>query len=470
MEGQPIEPQMSTSSTLPRCRLRFSLQSLLTLSTCVAIGLLTGPHGEIYFECIELSAKVGEINWFNASLGAASTAMVIGLLQEARALLIARAAFPTDDRSLRFAVLLEVVWRIFLSVILAGCLTARLLVKQRGFEPAGEYLFLLPLGDLFTNYVWWMAIAVVLAASISRAPSRGCDPVRRFESAALVGGVLVLLLGAIHFTRWTFQTHVDVAAMDASQVHQAGRYRLLTPDSQAMFFGAACVAMIAWLASALLVVDWLRRWRIGKRILLKTLFTLVPLTIAAGYCVWYLKIGLPMASPDFAEAPINTTAFDTITLPVVAITLVTGLALRFSRSDCDPSSIWDVPVRTPFYKSPVCGAMIAGSGIYCVYLATILVWDPLRRRAPTMDDLWYFWGYYAVDVTSLLPLAIVILGWQLAWKSWKFRGRSAPLTVMPVDPFRFATTWVVLAATLGIGLEMILAFSFSFWLGPWYLL
>ena len=67
----------------------------------------------------------------------------------------------------------------------------------------------------------------------------------------------------------------------------------------------------------------------------------------------------------------------------------------------------------------------------------------------------------------LLQLATGILALQIAWRWWR---HGAPeIAILPIEPWRVFWAWLGLTALVIVGVPVLTAFGFSWWLGPWYL-
>ncbi len=144
----------SISATSARLRLRIDLRAILTWMLFAAIGLAMGTSPR--FSTDPDYSNLGldpppSVNWFNALLGAASAAVVWGLMRQVR--VIRRQATPTSDElaPFRTAAHLEAALRLLLAALIAGCMTIQLLAMRRFFElPQGKIFFH---GDVVTQYL-----------------------------------------------------------------------------------------------------------------------------------------------------------------------------------------------------------------------------------------------------------------------------------------------------------------------------
>jgi hypothetical protein len=75
--------------------------------------------------------------------------------------------------------------------------------------------------------------------------------------------------------------------------------------------------------------------------------------------------------------------------------------------------------------------------------------------------------YLMVYPSTYFIIAMLLASIQLMRLRWQGRA-PAPLTLIPLKSSEFVASWLLLAMILAVAIPTFAAFSFSFWLGPWY--
>jgi hypothetical protein len=179
----------SVKSRLPQIRLR----TFFLLFFCTAVGLTcaSSPPVEVDPQFAGL-IEMPRLNWHYALLSAASVAMVIGLCQETVHLV--RWQPESNSRDFHCARDYGVIWRGTIALLIAACLTVRLLISRRVIALAGGEHFYW--GELIPDLVWMVSLTVVLSNSLHRhlrVPNRS-EPRWRTAAIWIAGTCLALLI------------------------------------------------------------------------------------------------------------------------------------------------------------------------------------------------------------------------------------------------------------------------------------
>lgn len=75
--------------------------------------------------------------------------------------------------------------------------------------------------------------------------------------------------------------------------------------------------------------------------------------------------------------------------------------------------------------------------------------------------------YVFLDPEKMLLLAMLFATLEVAWR-W-FRRGAPEIVIQPIETRRVFWTWLGLVALVIVGVPVIAAFGFCWWLGPWYL-
>jgi len=441
------------------------LRSLFVLTFCLAIGFTIGsaPVTESEPNFTLLGIIAAQLNWHFAMLAAASTSIAIGLIQHTRAIRRKREALDPSNTKVQFGLWLESTCRLLLAALLLTCLMVQVLIV-RGYVSLPENDDIYFYGDLFTTYVWWLALGIALSDMVSRARRPPMSRPRPLINILVWIGAVALGFYIIwdHATV-TFLVHAACRGVDATLVHTGNRYPLWTEQDEIRFLalvGAAAAAVLV--AATLLVVTlsrptrrrWLHRTAIAAAVAL--------LGGAAAYCHWYYRTAFPAISPDLAVGGFCSTWFQQLGGAVLAAVAVVYASYRATRAAAvnTPSTSVIVESQTISDSLPTILLLLIGAIIFFV----------LNIRA-TLSDTWAgpleSLAYLLVYPDTYFMLAISLLSLKLGWLRWK-RRVPAPIRILPLESLRFATALLTFTAFAAVAIPTFAALGFAFWLGPWY--
>lgn len=395
----------------------------------------------------------------------ASAAVCIGLIQQA--IFLSRP--PVFKRQFFFAI----GWRIVVTALLILCLFVDILVvRDFAVLPEGGNRLAVYYGLFFPELLQYACLLVVFGEYRHRLllMAKG-TPLRlgKFATLWVAATLLVLLLlpnhQLVHFLVYI--------AMGGIEAHQPLLYQRLGtyPDHHAegFWFFYLSFAAVVCLAIGTAIWFWLlchgRKNSLTQRLAAGLVVAL--LGCSSWYAVWYYTQGLAAISPEFVEAGLQGNWFDWLGIGMVLALLVTAAAAWIAGRESE---------AIPQQKSPP----LAYHESWLALLALAAIVVPLGTGLLEV----FFPSQPVFGTTSLaqkiiivltftdiyIPLAISLLSLQVLWLRWKSRSDLPPLTVPVIDWRKFGMAWPSLALMLVIGVPVISAFCFSFWLGPWYLL
>jgi hypothetical protein len=449
---------------------QFRLRTMFATFVCVCVALTVGTSPKVESD-LSFGFYEPQLNWYHAFAAATSMAMIIGLVGQARRLTSATLR-ESDEKQSRFASKFAVAWRLIIVFILAACTTTTLFTARRVFTLPEQSELL----DIFPAIVWKLCVIVVLAASVSRWKVRSQKPAGPWRIvAAWICGSLLAFLVLPDSAMITFLVHIATSGIEAAIPHSVSRHGVF-PDHGAEGFRAfwislAAVATVVAAATFLVLANSKCCGTRGRKTIAATGFAVL-LMVAAAYCVWYYGYESHRISPDLASAGPAANWFGWLSGGLLAAVIVTAGALRLSQ-DCE-TDVVSGDASVAFHEYFVClllpVAAILIERIEMLRLAMSL--SGLRSlffggtQLPPFLDLILA---YLRDVTAYLALAVTVLAIHLMWLRWRRRKESVPVRISAVDGRRFLWNWLALATIVIVGVPTISAFSFVFWLGPWWM-
>jgi hypothetical protein len=76
-------------------------------------------------------------------------------------------------------------------------------------------------------------------------------------------------------------------------------------------------------------------------------------------------------------------------------------------------------------------------------------------------------GFFAAWPSNYFTVAMLFFSLNLLCLRWTGRA-PGPLPIVPLQTREFVAAWLLLAVIVALAIPTFAAFSFSFWLGPWY--
>lgn len=454
--------------TLPRPRLRLDLRTLLLWTVYVAVGcaMAAGPRSVDELDFVSLgTTQLPLVRWVYGLLGAASAAIAVGLFQQASAIRRHAAAWTNEFATLKPAARWESGLRQALASILIACIAIHFLTMQRVVELPESDLFFY--GDVATQYVWWLAILAALSDACMRA--KGNASRRRW----LIGDAIVYLCATClafyivtELSLITFLVHVATHDVDSGFAPSYTRYPIVTYRDEWMLVASSAAASTAIvvagaffspLRNASDASDWSRRRSLAFMLLLTTL--------TAAYAYWFYSTALNYYSPDLASVGSGASWWKQLGGIVLGAMLVSCVAYRAwhsrERKSFAPESNPTI-IELPFAAESlaILLVLLAATTLQLAEQIWMALDETLGSWTETLPYLLVYPSTYFIIAMLLASIQLMRLRWQ---------GRApAPLTLIPLKSSEFVASWLLLAMILAVAIPTFAAFSFSFWLGPWY--
>ena len=447
---------------------RFSLASLMIVIACCAIGLTIGtsPVDEPDGMAASFGFYEPQLNWHYAFLATASCFLIVELWRQQRQL---SRRIPTDvGGANRAGWKWAILSRRLLIFILASSLGFVFLLQQRmiKFAEPEEHLYVLT-DEIFPQTLWYITflVALVVAAPFpDRIPHSKVRSVVDILAGWVCGVWLVVYLVSDYFFIM-YLVHVATAGIDAGRPLRLQRLEHFPNHHREGWFtfSASSAALITFLVATICFVALCRlSVSRGKRFAIISVFVLA-IGIGGAFTFWFFGKELHRVSPDIAPQIARAAMLrDWLGAALLFSVVSVVAAIRVTRDEVLPVCIVD-PIRA------------SGMALIAIFPGLIslilLLFESLRAvlspgpfgGTSASELLWYLLS----SPFLLLQLSTGILAMQIAWRWWR---RGAPeIVILPIEPQRVLWAWLGLTALVILGVPVLAAFGFSWWLGPWYL-
>lgn len=431
-----------------------------------AIGLAI--HGEEILPG-DFAEEGSLVGWLSAlsetTFTVGSTALAAALIREARAVYRLGAIEGYSNLDVRSSVLVEVIWRSAIGVLLIIQLALKYAMNRKYFEPPTLELGLVE--HPLTAYVWPLLLIVAIGDAWCRyAAQPVIISLWRRRVANVVGWVGVMLFGLYTVVEKNFITylvHVACSGVDIAAEHSVGRYWHLNQEQERLLLLASVVAASAVIGAAMLSVRSLSRR--GTHPLMALSGGGALLTGAASYCYWYYRIGLPKLSPDIAEAGIAANWFDQLGGIVLAATLSGVLIVRLQRGATTDATPLMLPISPAGASIPLLTCLVIASSFRAFYTIYVALDDSWTAGSMGAGEMLAY--HILVFPGFILTMAIALLSSRLLWV--RLQGAdSHALCIHPTSRTRLIAISLVSVVLMAVAVPTLAAFSFLFWLGPWY--
>ena len=459
----------SKSAISARSRLRIDLLGLLAWMLYAAIGLAMGTSRRFSTDP-DYSALGADpppsVNWFNALLGAASAAVVWGLIQQVRTISRHANAATDEFAPRRTAARLEAALRLLLASVIAGCMAVQLLTMRRFFAlPEGAFYYF---GDVVTQYLWWFGIFVALTDALMRA-----KPNSTKRRRLVIDGVLwfcMLAVAAyvvIDLSFIPYLTYSTTRSIDASHEPSISRYPIMTARDEWLLFGTGLLAATAIVGIAAFNFRAMKaRGPVGVCRPRWMAITIVILTAAGGYAYWFHALARNYYAPDFEGAGFGAGWWHHAGGVTLAAAWVTYLIYRGWHATRERSTL-TAPPRASI------DLPLAAEDLVVLTLISVVAILHIGQEAwhyygnGLTQNVWEGVAWVLFQPSTYFMAALLVRSLQLIRLRWQ-DGAPAPLILVPITLREIVASWLLLAAILAVAIPTFAAFSFSYWLGPWY--
>lgn len=432
---------MAKWSNLAKRVPRFSVKQLLIAVTSLAVGL-------------------SNLDYFLPLVAACF--LFIELLRQVRLLTaLPSATEPTQRYGLKWASSA----RVLSAISLVALIPLELLVTFGvwSLPEREELLFVNVLPSDFLTLMIVIALALTCRGDSSRIGQH-----RVVKIIYGIGAILLLRYVAARGFVIPYLTHMATADVELDRplrLRRHGVYPDHVAESYFTFRVGIAAALGVALAGLLLILiskNLRSRQPIPKRFIV-AFVTL--LSACIGYVVWYYGWEFHRISPDIASAGFAAVWVDCLGGMLIALTLITAVAAELSKVDSPPTSI-EEHASTAAIQPGLFGLLAI-----CTLLASLVGWIRGMITLCLDPPSWYVTNplFDFVDIflepEVMLLLALHLFAAQIAWR-WLRDGRPT-ICIVGMNPRAFALNWLALLALFGIGVPLLAAFGFSYWLGPW---
>jgi hypothetical protein len=331
---------------------------------------------------------------------------------------------------------------------------------------------------VFPYVVWLLFVVVALANSAHRWSTTSLRRERTrwlsiFTASAALLFVLIMLPELAFIT---YLVHVATAGIEAAQPLAVRRVGTFPDPSQGGFphFWFSAVAMMGVLVCCPLLLRILRRPPESRWISIPVrLLVGVLMTLAVSFDIWYWGGEYARVSPDIAASELVATWPDWLGAAILVAVFAAAVAFRVSKRE---KVVIDAPEtelhrwRQPrIHETAICVCLTVLASVWFLYESGWMMLD-FQGGMHGVYDLMQVFSYMLEDAPHLFYFAACILAVQVGWLRRRNRGEDLLVVVEPICLARFCVAFCVCLVFSVIALATIAAYSFCYWLGPWYLL
>jgi hypothetical protein len=438
------------------------LLACLCIGLATTVGTVRNPD-----EALMVHLDLAEvIPWsiYLAIMATGAAAMTIGLGQQVMVL----RRFAREGRHRHaFALTWAITWRVVIAMVLAASLLLLGAVNNAGIRlPEGE-LSRFSLHRVVPEQLLLGCMVLVLISSLHKS-ARPTPRPRRTIAVGIAGG----LIGMFAVGQATFLTYLVYRALDGIETAQLPQFRRpdaypdLTADGYRLFWTSLAAVASAVIGGGLLMASSRRRLPLGSpRLLLVTVGTLL-LATAAGYGGWFLLLGFPAMSPDFAEAGWASNWWAWCEAGLVLAIAIPAAGYRLCRVSSSTIEIDPTSHPVAIHQTPLLAlVLVIGAVTYVVawgqsnYEFLVRPWPSLAR--------WQGFILVLADDRALIPWAVSLLSLQLMWRHLRMGSETISIRITEVEPWQLMRVSAVLLVIVILSIPTLLAFGFAFWFAPW---
>lgn len=344
-------------------------------------------------------------------------------------------------------------------------MAVQLLIMRRFFAlPEREFYYF---GDIVTQYLWWFGILATLTDALTRA-----KPSSTGRRRLVIDGILwlaILVVAAyvvIDPSAISFLTHASARSIDAYHPLSSSRYPIVTAGEEWILMSSGLGASIAIVGiSAHIFRAMIAHGPEGVCRPRMIAMTVLVLTAAGGYAFWFYAVARNYYAPDFEGGGFGASWWHHAGGVILAGTWVTYLIYRG----------WHIAGERSTSTAPLPASIdlpLAAENLLALTLISVAAIIHIGQEA------WHYWNGFTPNAwvgvalllfqpTTYFMAALLVRSLQLIRLRWK-GGAPAPLALVPITLREFVISWLLLAGVLVVAIPTFAAFSFSFWLGPWY--
>lgn len=402
---------------------------------------------------------------YNTLLMTGATAMVIGLVQQI--VFLAQTELKTATN--RSALNLAVAWRIAVVILL----TTSVIVKtglhlQLIHFPEKEGVTFFFYNRVFPDYILYGCMIVVLFDILGQRHSFNTRRETRVLICAVASVVaLVVLADAMQVMYLVYKAFAGIEMAQPTKFRRPGAYPDFEAEGYWLFWLASGATTVALLGSCILL-SVVRQWERSqvRRILSAGIgVTLLGVSSAFGY--WFLFVGLPKMSPDYAEGGYASTWWEWFEAASVLVIAIPAFAYRLI---VGPSRSLEVGKHIQpmlaLHQSLIVSIVLALSAVFQI-VSLVQVYEIFGSTMMPNTNVWQRLLWMIIDINFFVPIAVSLLSLQLLWKQWKTPTAAHIIRITSIAPWRFLLACAALILILVLSIPTVYAFCFAYWVAPW---
>ena len=398
---------------------------------------------------------VARLNLHYALLTAAATAMVVGLLQQARSLVHSKTAAATKDNGLKFTRAFAISWRVAIAFIILGCLLLHILILRQVIQPLDreELIFV----ELVPGTQLDLSVIIVLIDCVRRWQRERPSKHRRWiEPVAWILGLAFALIVLPDSGLITYLVHLATEGIEQAtplKFHRPDAY----PNQQLEHFQAFWMSFGAVIAVALtsyiLALARTTKFTSKRFVAIAAIYAML-VSSSGAFCIWFYRVEFSRLSPDMASVGFASNWLDWAGGGAIIATLTCAAAYRLAvRTDAESTNQLVISQQSDnpaLHESMLClVTLFAAALIYFVEMIRSFWELPALFGSPL--SIWESIAMLLRYTLSYPMLAITVLSLQLCWIRWRSRHDAMTWKLHPLDRRRFLVNW------LAVGLLAVVA-------------
>jgi hypothetical protein len=451
------------------------LRTIFLVFFCAAIGLTcaTGHPEKIEYRLAWLyNFRPPITNLYLFLLFTGSAAIVIGLLQQIRDLAQLRPPTIEPDDRARVTPYFEIGGRLLIGIILFICISGQILIARQMMQlPAQKAP-----SRIYPDTLAIICIIVALSNSNERWRQNAISKERGWPVAiAFVSAVVIFATVLVNTGLMTFLVHIATQGIEhahTAKLQRAGAFPDQEREGFRLFWLSTLAAAAVVIAAVALVFANARRSK--RRSVIASLAVYSCAVIFAGaFCIWFYVKEFYRISPDLASAGFASNWIDRLSGVIAAAIVISVLAYRSALLRGSRSALsHGIPCEAGqlhLHEFPLFVLLLLGVPISYFYESlriSLHDWDlrlGWQREIPKVLVEFLRWP------ETYIMLAVCLLSIQLLWRRSRQWDTVPNWQLQPIDVRRLALNWITWTTLAAVALPSFSIYSFTYWLGPWYL-
>ncbi len=452
--------------------LKFSVDSLMSITAAVAVGLAVGLSPLPELEMWEV-----DMRWLQGLLCSGVALLVCELVRQVR--LLARQC-PSDVSENRAALIIALSQRLVLATLLSGLLILQLLLNRQVIEEIQRSDIWPVYPELWPSLMLTITILAAMRLLLESRDQKQISVTKALVTGSIVfaGGVGIAIFILTDRHELVATTHFATNAIEIRSpidMQRPGLFPSHSAEGFRSFWLSTTAAIGMVLATGLLWLHVTVKQPLLQIVIRATFLLLI--SCAGIYVYWFVSHEFPRISPDIASVGTSRIWSDTVAWSLLLIGLAVTIGLQLARKR---QRISDRAVKLP---------SISVTGKLAVYMicfasgvqANVRLCQYAINETPR-SLLWFFlwclphssWGDWQNYIGTLgeailqpevlLAMMLFVSTLSLAWQT--IRKPNAEPSLQPIAGKQVLCYTLASLALLVVAIPTLAIFGFCYWLGP----